>query len=276
MGLLWFGSVLLAWQFESQPNPQVQAVAGEQVAGGNMEGKEVRSGVAGSGVFGPPRRPARRPARSNAAHDSMTPVRRRRRAGEHDALRGLARRRGFRALRHPRPGDRGGVHRGAHGGPDARVPRQEDRAARDEAGLALHPARARDGPEPHGRWRSCMDSAVASIFNPGPHGLSEVLYAFTSGANNNGSAFGGLSANTTFFNTAIGLRDAVRPVRLDRAGAGGGRVAGPQEARCRARPGRSPRPPRSSWGCSTGVIIIVTALTYFPALSLGPIVEGLS
>ncbi len=51
----------------------------------------------------------------------------------------------------------------------------------------------------------------ASMLNTGPHGLSEVLYAFTSGANNNGSAFAGLTANTTWYNTALGLAMVIRP-----------------------------------------------------------------
>ena len=50
-----------------------------------------------------------------------------------------------------------------------------------------------------------LDTATASILNPGPHGLSEVVYAFTSAANNNGSAFGGLTGNTDWFNTTLGL-----------------------------------------------------------------------
>ena len=50
-----------------------------------------------------------------------------------------------------------------------------------------------------------LDTAKASILNPGPHGLSEVVYAFTSAANNNGSAFGGLTGNTDWFNTTLGL-----------------------------------------------------------------------
>ena len=120
-----------------------------------------------------------------------------------------------------------------------------------------------------------MSSAVASILNPGPHGLSEVLYAFTSGANNNGSAFGGLSANTTFFNTALGFAMLFGRFALDRARAGGGRSL----ARKKHVPGSAgtfPTTPPLFVGLLIGVILIVTALTYFPALSLGPIVEGLS
>jgi K+-transporting ATPase ATPase A chain len=120
-----------------------------------------------------------------------------------------------------------------------------------------------------------MDSAVASIFNPGPHGLSEVLYAFTSGANNNGSAFGGLSANTTFYNTAIGLA-----MLLGRFGSIvlvlglAGSLARKQHVPVSS--GTFPTTSPLFVGLLIGVILIVTALTYFPALSLGPLVEGLS
>ena len=65
----------------------------------------------------------------------------------------------------------------------------------------------------------------------GPHGFSEILYAYTSGTGNNGSAFAGLSANTPFYNTTIGVRDADRPVLHDRADAGGRGLAGREEDR---------------------------------------------
>ena len=65
----------------------------------------------------------------------------------------------------------------------------------------------------------------AGMLNSGPHGLSEVLYAFTSAANNNGSAFAGIAVNTTWYNTALGAGDGVRPVPADHPGAGAGRFA---------------------------------------------------
>ena len=74
------------------------------------------------------------------------------------------------------------------------------------------------------------DAGKAGIANPGAHGFSEILYAFTSAGNNNGSAFAGLSANTPFYNALLGDRDVVRPLRRDRAGAGHRRLAGRQEA----------------------------------------------
>ena len=71
-----------------------------------------------------------------------------------------------------------------------------------------------------------MPGQRAGMLNTGPHGLSEVLYAFTSAANNNGSAFAGISVNTEWYNTALGIGDGVRPVLADRLGARAGRLVG--------------------------------------------------
>ena len=82
--------------------------------------------------------------------------------------------------------------------------------------------------------------------NPGPHGFSEVLYAYTSATANNGSAFAGLTANSPFYNTDAGPRHADRPLRHDRADAGGRRLARRQEA-----PPPSPAPSRPHGRCSS-------------------------
>ncbi|WP_432945668.1 potassium-transporting ATPase subunit KdpA [Kribbella sp. CA-253562] len=120
-----------------------------------------------------------------------------------------------------------------------------------------------------------LASARASIFNTdSPHGFSEVLYAFTSAANNNGSAFGGLSANTTFYNTALGivmLLGRFVPMILVLALAG-------SFARQQPVPVTSGTLPTHKALFVTmlvGVVLIVTGLTYFPALTLGPLAEGL-
>ena len=120
-----------------------------------------------------------------------------------------------------------------------------------------------------------LDSAISSIFNPGPHGLSEVLYAFTSGTNNNGSAFGGLNANTDLLQHLARDRDVDRSFRVDRVGPRIGGFARAQ-AHVPVSAGTFPTTSPLFVGLLIGVILIVTALTYFPALSLGPIVEGLS
>jgi K+-transporting ATPase ATPase A chain len=119
-----------------------------------------------------------------------------------------------------------------------------------------------------------LSAARASILNPGPHGLSEVLYAFMSAANNNGSAFAGLSANTGFYNVALGLAmlgGRLIPIVLALGLAG-------SLARQRSVPataGTLPTHTALFVFLLAGVIIIVAGLTYFPALALGPLAEGL-
>ena len=117
-------------------------------------------------------------------------------------------------------------------------------------------------------------SAVASMSNPGPHGFSEVLYAFSEGAANNGSAFAGLNANTLFYNTGIGLATLfgrfwmlIPPLAI--AGSLAGKKIVPVSA------GTLPTHTPLFVALLVGTIILVGALTFFPALALGPIVEHL-
>jgi K+-transporting ATPase ATPase A chain len=113
-----------------------------------------------------------------------------------------------------------------------------------------------------------------SIWNPGVHGFSEVLYAFTSAANNNGSAFAGLTANTPWFTTALGvaiLLGRFVPIVLVLALAGS--LAAQDKVPATA--GTLPTSRPQFVGLLTGVAVIVTALTYFPVLALGPLAEGL-
>jgi potassium-transporting ATPase potassium-binding subunit len=118
------------------------------------------------------------------------------------------------------------------------------------------------------------DVESTSIFNPGLHGYSEVLYAFTSAANNNGSAFAGLTANTPWFNTALGvamLLGRFLPILfvLALAGSLAAQDAVPVTA------GTLPTHRPQFVGLLLGVVVIVSALTYFPVLALGPLAEGL-
>jgi len=113
-----------------------------------------------------------------------------------------------------------------------------------------------------------------SILNPGPHGLSEVLYAFMSATNNNGSAFAGLSANTGFYNIALGLvmlagRFIPILLALGLAGSLAAQQPVPETA------GTLPTYRPLYVGMLVGVVIIVAGLTFFPALALGPMAEGL-
>jgi K+-transporting ATPase ATPase A chain len=117
-------------------------------------------------------------------------------------------------------------------------------------------------------------TGVSSIANPGPHGLTEVLYAFSSGTGNNGSAFAGLNANTRFYNIGLGLimligrywmmlptlaiAGSLAKKKLIPESAGTLRTDGPMFV-----------------GLLIAVIVVVGALSFFPALALGPIVEHL-
>jgi K+-transporting ATPase ATPase A chain len=114
----------------------------------------------------------------------------------------------------------------------------------------------------------------AQMANTGPHGLSEVLYAFTSAANNNGSAFAGLTANTTWYNTALGLAmvfGRFLPMILLLALAGSLARQGTTPESIGTLPTHKPQ----FVGLVVGVTIILVALTFLPALALGPLAEGI-
>jgi potassium-transporting ATPase potassium-binding subunit len=115
---------------------------------------------------------------------------------------------------------------------------------------------------------------IAGISNPGPHGLSQILYAFTSGAGNNGSAFGGLTVNTPWYDTTIGLTMlAGRFLMIIPMLAIAGNLA--RKKYVPPSLGTFPVTTPLFTVLLMGVIIIVGALTFFPALSLGPILEQL-
>ncbi len=123
-------------------------------------------------------------------------------------------------------------------------------------------------------WASVSDPGISSLNNSGPHGLSEILYAFSSAAGNNGSAFAGLNANTLFYNLTLGLGmligrfGVIIPVL-----AIAGNMAGKKITPLSAGTFRT-----DNWlfvGLLIAVILFVGGLTFFPALSLGPIVEHL-
>jgi len=118
------------------------------------------------------------------------------------------------------------------------------------------------------------DVESTSIWNAGTHGLSEVLYAFVSASNNNGSAFAGLTANTPWFNTALGvamLLGRFIPIVLVLALAGSLAAQDKTPATSGTLPTHRPQ----FVGLLIGVTVIITALTYFPVLALGPLAEGL-
>ncbi len=121
-------------------------------------------------------------------------------------------------------------------------------------------------------WAAIASYGTSSVGNGGAHGLSEMLYAFTSGAGNNGSAFGGLNANTSFWNVALGIAMLagrffmIVPVLA---------MAGAMLNKKTVAPGLGTFP-TNGWlfaALLVAVIVIVGALTFFPALSLSPVVE---
>jgi K+-transporting ATPase ATPase A chain len=119
------------------------------------------------------------------------------------------------------------------------------------------------------------DVEGTSIWNPGLHGFTEVLYAFTSAGNNNGSAFAGITANTPWFNTALGvamLLGRFIPIVFVLALAGSLAAQGKVPVTAGTLPTHRPQ----FVGLLVGVVLIVVALTYFPVLALGPLAEGLA
>jgi K+-transporting ATPase ATPase A chain len=119
-----------------------------------------------------------------------------------------------------------------------------------------------------------LASARAAMLNSGAHGLSEVLYAYTSASNNNGSAFAGISVNTTWYNTTLGLCMLIGrflPIVFVLGLAGSLAAQKPTPASA----GTLPTHKALFVGMLVGVTLIIVALTYLPALALGPLAEGL-
>jgi potassium-transporting ATPase potassium-binding subunit len=117
-----------------------------------------------------------------------------------------------------------------------------------------------------------IPAGLAGLGNQGPHGLSEIFYAYASSANNNGSAFAGLSANTNFYNLTLAAAMFLGRFTVAFAALA---IAGSFAAKktVQASPGTLPTHGMTFTLVLLGVIVIVAALTFFPALCLGPIVE---
>jgi K+-transporting ATPase ATPase A chain len=121
-------------------------------------------------------------------------------------------------------------------------------------------------------WSSVAPFGLSSLNNAGPHGLSEMLYAFSSGAGNNGSAFAGLNANTPWYNVTLGIAMLAGRFLMIVPALG---IAGVLAGKKSVPPGPGTLPTNGPLFAAllVGVIVIVGALTFFPVLSLGPIVE---
>ena len=270
MAVLFLAGVCVLYPAEAAGNPLLHALG---VAGGNFEGKEVRFGMAASALFATVTTDASCGA-VNAMHDSLT------------AIGGLI------PMINMQLGEIifGGVGSGLYGMVVFAI------IAVFVAGLMVGRT-----PEYLGKKIEAKEvkmamlailclplvmlggtavamgvpSAVAAMNNAGPHGFSEVLYAFSSAAANNGSAFAGLSANTLFFNVMLGFgmlsgRLFVIVPALAIAGSLAAKKTLP------ASVGTFPTTGPLFVGLLVGVILIVGGLPFFPALALGPVVEQLA
>ncbi len=288
MAVLWFGGVLVAYHYEQKGTPMLAKAGIEMTAtstqpGGNMEGKETRFGIANSALFATITTDASCGA-VNAMHDSFT------------ALGGLV------PLFNIELGEVvfGGVGAGLYGmlmfailavfiaglmvgrTPEylgKKIEQKEVKMAMIAmlvlaASILLFAGASSVIPfAAKGYWNP-PGPAAANINNPGAHGLSEILYAYSSGTGNNGSAFAGINANTPWYNVTIGFATLIgRFLMLLPLLAIAGSLAAKKQVPVSA--GTFPTHGPLFVGLLVGVVIIVGALTYFPALSLGPIVEHL-
>jgi K+-transporting ATPase ATPase A chain len=275
MGVLFLAGVTTSYWAESQPNPsfaafQVDGAPSALQAGGNMEGKEVRFGIANSTIWATATTDASNGS-VNSMHDSYTP------------LGGLV------PMFNIMLGEVifGGVGSGLYGMFAFAI------VAMFVAGLMVGRT-----PEYLGKKLEAKEvkltilallmfpvsilgfTALATVLpvglagpaNTGPHGFSEILYAYTSGTGNNGSAFAGISANTLFYNTTIGAAMLIgRFLVVIPLLAVAGSLA--QKRLLAPSAGTFPTHTPLFVGLLVGVILIVGGLSFFPALSLGPIVE---
>ena len=270
MGLLFAAGVLVTYWAEASAHG---VLADLGLAGGNMEGKEVRFGIAASALFAVITTAASCGA-VNAMHDSFT------------ALGGLV------PLLNMQLGEVivGGVGAGLYGMLVFVV------VAIFVAGLMVGRTPEYLGKKIEARevkmavlgilclplmmlgftaLATVVPAGLAGPANAGPHGFSEILYAYTSAAANNGSAFGGLTANTLFYNTtlAIGMLVGRFFVKIPVLAVAGSLAA---KKRLPASAGTFPTHGGLFVGLLVGVVLIIGGLTFFPALALGPVVEHLA
>lgn len=278
--------VFVCYGFEQAGNPMladlgVQTASGSGQPGGNMEGKEVRFGIAGSALYATVTTDASCGA-VNSMHDSYTPIG------------------GLVPLFNIMTGEVifGGVGAGLYGIllycilavfiAGLMVGRTPEylgkKIEQKEVKMAMLAVVATafsvlvftalssviDFPA-NGYWNP-QGAAITNLNNRGPHGFGEILYAYASGTGNNGSAFGGISANTPWYNLTIGLAMWIgRFLFLIPLLAAAGSLAAKRKVPATA--GTFPTHGPLFVGLLIGTVFIVGALTYFPALSLGPVVE---
>src|ERR1022692_1095611 len=286
MSILFFAGVFVVYPFEQAGNPNltklgIATTATDTQPGGNMEGKEVRFGIANSALFTTVTTDASCGAVNNA-HDSLTPLG------------------GLIPLVNIELGEVifGGVGSGLYGvlmfavlavfiaglmvgrTPEYLGKKIEQKEVKmvmlaalvlaftilgfSAVGAVIH--------FPHNSWVNSPGDATANLANHGPHGLTEMLYTYTSAVGNNGSAFAGINANTPYFNTTIGIAMLFGRflMMIPLLAAAGSLV---QKKLVPVSAGTFPTHGPLFVALLVGVVVIVGALTFFPALSLGPIVE---
>jgi potassium-transporting ATPase potassium-binding subunit len=277
MAILFVSLLAIAVYNEQQGNPLIGSLGVDQTAnatqpGGNMEGKEARFGIAASALFAT-LTTATSCGAVNAMHDSFTPLG------------------GFVPLFQMQLGEVvfGGVGTGLYsmlifaiigvfiaGLMIGRTPEYLGKKIEafemkmSSVAILVMPCIVLVGTA----VAISVGTGTSSVANPGAHGFSEILYAFSSAANNNGSAFAGLSANTLFYNTALGLAmwfGRFWPIVVVLA------VAGSLAAKKRipVSAGTMPTHGPTFVVLLIGTVLLVGALTFVPALALGPIVEHL-
>ena len=286
MSILFLAGVVVSYSAEQYGNPILTALGIESHAtatqpGGNMEGKEVRFGIANSALFATVTTDASCGA-VNSMHDSFTP------------LGGLV------PLVNIELGEVvfGGVGAGLYGmlmfailavfiaglmvgrTPEYLGKKIEQKEVKmvmlavlvlaasillfSGTGAVIH--FAKNG------WINPPGAATANLGNNGPHGLSEILYAYSSATGNNGSAFGGITSNTPWYNLTMGLAMLIgRFLMIIPLLAVAGSLA--RKKLVPASAGTLPTNGPLFVGLLVGVVVIVGALTFFPALTLGPVVE---
>ena len=278
MLVIWLGMSVGAMVFESNGNDELTKLGVDQHAsslqsGGNLEGKEVRFGPAASGLWAGSTTGTSNGS-VNSMHDSYTPLG------------------GMIPLAHMMLGEvsPGGVGVGLNGllimvilsvfiaglmvGRTPEYLGKKIQAAEMKL-VVLYVLAMPLALLGFAAASVLLDSALGSLGNDGPHGLSEILYAFTSTANNNGSAFAGLTTSTQWYDTTLGIAMLVGRFFLIIPVLGiAGSMARKQPLPANA--GTFPTHTPLFVGLVIGVTVIVAGLTFFPALALGPIVEHLS
>lgn len=288
MSVLWFAGVLVSYHFEQKGTPMLErsGIAMQATAdqsGGNMEGKETRFGIANTALFATVTTDASCGA-VNGMHDSFTP------------LGGLV------PLFNIQLGEVvfGGVGAGLYGmlmyailavfiaglmvgrTPEylgKKIEQKEVKMAMLAllvlaASILVFSAATSVMGFPKDGYLNPPGPAAANVNNPGPHGFTEILYAFTSATGNNGSAFAGLNANTPWYNGTLGLAMLMgRFLMIIPLLAAAGSLAKKKQVPVSA--GTFPTHGSLFVGLLVGTVLLVGALTFFPALALGPVVEHL-